>query len=244
MIKNYQPGDEAAICALFEKVFDKPMDKTESLRHWRWKFLENPVGGLFVQLAWDKERLVGQYTASPLRVCADGQVIFAALSHDTMTDPQYSGHGIFRTTAEALYTEQTNTGQSFIYGFPNRNSIHGFIKHLKWQQIMPAPVHIRPVSISKSIARKICHKADSSSAVSENAFQNASSLLSEKSDKFKLHIETEFGSWVDELWQRCSQQHRLWVIRDQNYLNWRYVHKPENKYHIVSIWQGVQPVAM
>lgn len=218
------------------------MGKTESLRHWRWEFLENPADCLFVQLAWDKEQLVGQYAASPVQMYANGHNIKAALSHDTMTDPQYGGLGIFRSAAEALYTEQTNAGQSFIYGFPNRNSIHGFIKHLKWQQIMPAPVHIRPVRISKSIARKIFHTADSSLAATENAFQNASSLLSEKSGKFKLHIETEFGNWADDLWLRCRNQHSLWAVRNKAYLNWRYVTKPENKYHIVSIWQGVQPV--
>jgi len=105
-LRGYKPGDENTICALFEKVFGKPMGKTESIRHWQWEFLENPVKGLFVKLAWDKERLVGQYTASPLRVCADGKEIIAALSHDTMTDPQYEGLGIFRNIAEALYCEQ------------------------------------------------------------------------------------------------------------------------------------------
>jgi hypothetical protein len=218
------------------------MGATESIRHWQWEFLENPLKDIFIKLAWDKERLVGQYAASPVRIYVDGYDTIAALSHDTMTDSQYGGLGIFRTAAEALYTEQTNAGQSFIYGFPNRNSIHGFIKYLKWQQIMPAPVHIRPVRISKSISRRIFHNADSSSATTENAFQNASSLLLDKSGKYKLHMETEFGDWADDLWLRCRNQHNLWVVRNKAYLNWRYVTKPENKYHIVSIWQGFQPV--
>ena len=241
-LRAYQPGNEHAICALFQRVFGKPMGKTESLRHWQWEFLENPADGLFVQLAWDGDKLVGQYTASPVQMYADGSTFTAALSHDTMTDPQYGGLGIFRAAAEALYRQQTDAGQGFIYGFPNRNSIHGFIKYLKWQQIMPAPVHIRPVRLSKSISRKIFHSTPGSSAASESTFQDASSLLSGKSGKYKLHVETEFGDWADDLWVRCSNQHRLWVVRNKAYLNWRYVAKPENKYHIVSIWQDFQPV--
>ncbi len=240
-IRGYHPGDENAICALFEKVFGKPMGKTESLRHWRWEFLENPADGLFVKLAWDNERLVGQYAASPVQMYANGSNSTATLSHDTMTDPEYGGLGIFRVAAEALYREQTNAGQGFIYGFPNRNSIHGFIKYLQWQQIMPAPVHIRPVRISKSISRKIFHSETGPSAASESAFQDAASLLTGKSGKYKLHVETEFGDWADDLWMRCRNQHRLWAVRNKAYLNWRYVTKPENKYHIVSIWQGFQP---
>lgn len=241
-IRNYKPGDEVAICALFEKVFGKPMGKTESLRHWRWEFLENPADGLFVKLAWNKDKLAGQYAASPVQMYADGRDIIAALSHDTMTDPEYGGSGIFRAAAEAVYSAQNDAGQRFIYGFPNRNSIHGFIKYLKWQQIMPAPVHIRPVRISKSISRKICGNKETSSSASENTCQDTSSLLSVKSGKYKLLVETEFGDWADELWIRCRNQHRLWVVRNKAYLNWRYVNKPENKYHIVSIWQGFQPV--
>lgn len=240
-IRDYKPGDEAAICALFERVFGKPMGKTENIHHWRWEFLENPAGGLFIKLAWDKEKLIGQYAVSPVQMYADGRNITAALSHDTMTDPQYGGLGIFRTTAEALYSEQTNAGQSFIYGFPNRNSIHGFMKYLKWQQIMPAPVHIRPVRISKSISKKIFHGGYSSSD-KDDALGNVSSSLIDKSGKYKLHEETEFGDWADDLWLRCCNQHSLWVTRNKAYLNWRYATKPENKYHIVSIWQGFQPV--
>jgi len=241
-LRGYQPGDENAIRALFERVFGKPMGRTESIKHWQWEFMENPAGVLFIQLAWDGDRLVGQYAASPVQMYAEGRNFTAALSHDTMTDPEYGGLGIFRAAAEALYREQTNAGQGFIYGFPNRNSIHGFNKYLQWQQIMPAPVHIRPVRISKSISRKIFHSKTCVPAASESAFEDASSLLTGQSGKYKLHMETEFGDWVDDLWMRCRDQHRLWAVRNKAYLNWRYVTKPENKYHIVSVWQGFQPV--
>jgi hypothetical protein len=242
VLKAYNPGDENAICALFERVFGKPMGKTESLRHWRWEFLENPADGLFVQLAWDGDKLVGQYTASPVQMYANGINFTAALSHDTMTDPKYGGLGIFRAAAETLYRQQTDAGQGFIYGFPNRNSIHGFIKYLQWQQIMPAPVHIRPVSIFKNSFNKILHTENDTSSVGESNLQNTASLFLDKSGKHRMRVEKEFGDWADELWMRCRNQHRLWVVRNKDYLNWRYVTKPENKYHIVSIWQGDQPV--
>jgi len=241
-IRSYRPGDEVAICSLFERVFGKPMGKTESLRHWQWEFLENPASGLFIKLAWDKERLVGQYAAGPVRMYAEGRNITAALSHDTMTDAEYGGLGIFRNTAEALYREQADAGQSFIYGFPNRNSIHGFIKYLKWQRIMPAPVHIRPIRLTKSLSWWIFQGTGTSSVDRDDGFYQSACWLSDKSGRYKLRVETVFESWADELWQRCRHQHRLWVIRDKAYLNWRYVTKPENKYHIVSIWQGYEPV--
>lgn len=238
-IRDYRSGDEVAICALFEKVFGKPMGKTESLRHWQWEFLENPVGGLFVKLAWAEEKLVGQYTASPLRVHAAGKEIVAALSHDTMTDPEYTGMGIFRKTAEALYDELADAGHSFIYGFPNRNSIHGFIKNLKWQQVMPVPVHIRPMGILKNNTDRLLGRI----------FQEKKELRRKENEMvlygvggYQLKRETSFGDWADDLWQACCDQHRLWVVRDKKYLNWRYALKPENEYEIISAWKNGNPV--
>ncbi len=236
-IRDYKPGDEAAICALFEKVFGKPMGKTESLRHWRWEFLENPAGGLFVKLAWDKQRIVGQYTASPLRVYADGKEIFAALSHDTMTDPEYGGLGIFRNTAEALYAEQEKAGHGFIYGFPNSNSIHGFEKYLNWRRIMSAPVHVRPVNFTKYFFKKLAKKVKDDQSNKKSINTGLEKTFSEmKSGEYKLSVVTEFNDWADDLWMRCQNQHSLWVARDKTYLNWRYVERPESKYVIITIW--------
>ena len=239
-LRSYNPGDENAICALFEKVFGKPMGKTESIRHWQWEFLANPVKPISIMLAWDGDRLVGQYTASPVQMYVNGRNVSSTLSLDTMTDPEYGGLGIFRTAADRLYAEQVKAGQSFIYGFPNGNSIHGFVKYLQWHQIMPVPVHIRPVKIIKTISRTIF--PGKPSLTEKDSGLSHASLSAYKTNGYKLRLETEFGEWADDLWNRCCGQHNLWVVRNKAYLNWRYVAKPENKYLIVSVLQGLKSV--
>jgi len=237
-IYNYTLGDEKEICALFEKVFGKPMGASESLRHWQWEYYDNPTTGIFIKLAKDNERIVGHYAVSPVSVCLDGRNMIAALSHDTMTDPSYAGLGIFRHTANAVYADQKNEGHGFVYGFPNRNSIRGFKKNLYWQQIMPMPIYIRPVGVIKNISKRLFTGTQPSAMMNnkENVFCKLSALLSDESSMYKIKIEQEFGEWADELWQRCCHQHRLWMVRNKTYLNWRYISRPENQYVIVSIW--------
>ena len=65
-IRSYHPGDENEICVLFERVFGKPMGATESMMHWQWKFLENPLKEILIKMAWDDKKLAGQYAASPV----------------------------------------------------------------------------------------------------------------------------------------------------------------------------------
>lgn len=242
-LRNYRPGDENEICTLFERVFGKPMGATESARHWHWEYAANPVKGTFIKLAWDKEQLVGQYAASPVRVFVDGRDIIGALSHDTMTDPQYVGLGIFRNAAKALYADEEKAGHCFIYGFPNCNSIQGFTKSLNWYKIMPAPVHIRPIGITTHILRHLCTRAKHPLVLAlQPTLAHKAPLSLSRSSVCELHVESEFGNWADDLWRRCLKQHRLWVIRDKAYLNWRYIDRPESKYSIVSAWRGTCPV--
>ena len=66
-IRSYNAGDENAICALFESVFDRPMGATESIRHWQWEFLENPVKPVAIMLAWQGGKLIGHYVVNSLR---------------------------------------------------------------------------------------------------------------------------------------------------------------------------------
>ena len=129
-IADYREGDEARIVALFERVFAKPMGATKSLEHWRWKFAQNPVDPKVIELVWDGERLVGQYTISPRKLRCSGAQRLGALSLDTMTDPDYGRQGIFTASAEACYARLVEHDFACVYGFPNANSIHGFEKRL------------------------------------------------------------------------------------------------------------------
>jgi hypothetical protein len=57
-----------------------------------------------------------------------------------------------------------------------------------------------------------------------------------------IHSEDIFGDWADTLWGRCCNQHRVWTVRNKNYLNWRYVDRPDTQYEIYSAWSGQEIV--
>jgi len=153
-IRSYRPGDEVAICSLFERVFGKPMGKTESLRHWQWEFLENPVKPISIMLAWDGDCLVGQEAANLLRVYSTDQEHLSLLIFDTMTDPAYEGLGIFTATAKKFYKELSEQGYQFVFGFPNANVIHARTKKLNWKIIYPTPIYVRPLDVGLFISKK------------------------------------------------------------------------------------------
>ncbi|MFV8752244.1 GNAT family N-acetyltransferase [Nannocystaceae bacterium ST9] len=248
-IRDYAEGDERAIVGLFEQVFGRTMGASESAEHWRWEFARNPSGPQTIELVWDGDRLVGQYAVSPRRVWFCGAEQRAALSLDTMTHPDYGRQGIFSASAEACYARMVERGFAFVYGFPNANSIHGFEKYLRWKTVMPTPVHVKPLDLGEYVAGKL-GRPELSSVLSkasrlllrtptfvDGLVERARSRGARPDEPLVVREFADFEelAGVDELWLRCRDQHRLWVIRDRDYLRWRYDQRPESEYLRVAI---------
>ena len=61
-IRDYEPGDEGRIVELLELVFGvwPRFDlKCSPLEHWRWKYVDNPMGSMIVPIAVDGDLIVG-----------------------------------------------------------------------------------------------------------------------------------------------------------------------------------------
>ena len=75
---------------------------------------------------------VGYYGVIPCFFQLKGNSIVAAQSADTMTHPEHRKKGLFQQLAKQTYDLAREQNIQFIFGFPNHNSLPGFIK-LKWQ---------------------------------------------------------------------------------------------------------------
>lgn len=243
IVRKYRIGDEFSINKLFEKVFSKTMSISESFNHWKWEFQINPANKEYIPiiLAWDKDKLVGQYAAILRKFWINGSEKTGSLSLDTMTDPKYSKMGIFTKTAKALYDEMAKKGVSSVYGFPNANSIHGFVSKLGWKNISGfPPIYIRPIDIGKPVNSKLNSVwlgklAHLFSIPINKSFEIIiSSVVSNKG--VEVRKEDSIGEWSEELWKRCRDQHHIWAMRNYEYMNWRYNLRPESKYSIFSSW--------
>ena len=239
VIKQYESGDEKHIIALFENVFGKTMGKTESEQHWQWEMLGNPIKPVSIMLAWDGKRLISHEGANLLRVLVKGVEHLGLLIFDTMTDPEYKGLGIFTDTAKSLYDCLADKGYQFVYGFPNANVVQARVKKLDWVIISPTPVYVCPIDVGPFIRQKTRNAflGCLTSKISKPLLRVTRNFISKN---YKNNIEIrrmeKIGVWADELWLKCREQHKLWVIRDYKYLSWRYNLRPESEYQIFTAW--------
>ncbi len=80
-------------------------------------------------LAYDlQHQPIAFYGVIPTLIWCNGKTILAAQSADTMTHPGYRNMGLFKQLANLTYALCKQAGIRFVFGFPNQNSLPGFLK--------------------------------------------------------------------------------------------------------------------
>lgn len=235
-VRKYISGDEKQIIRLFHEVFKKHMGKTESFKHWNWEYKKNPNKQLFILLATDNDKVVGHYSVIPVKMKIKNEELITSLSLDTMTHEDYRGKGIFPLLANKLYKEIGKMGIPITYGFPNKYSIKPIIKKCGWFEITDLPIYVLPLNFTNLINRYI--KSRFFSKYVGNLLNFLTNLFLKKykiPNRIKIHRITEFDKSFDDLWNLIKKELKIGVIRDSNYLNWRYIQKPEDNYNIFVI---------
>ncbi|MGZ2371891.1 GNAT family N-acetyltransferase [Ancylomarina sp. YFZ004] len=210
---------------LFKGCFDingSPKEK----QNIQWQFFENTESNCFVEIAFDvvKNKTAGIYATSCVKFKINNITQTGTQSLDTITDSDYRGKGLFTMLAKSVFEKEEQAGVALVYGFPNGNSIHGFEKKLKWQVLDPLPFLIKPLK-SKYFTDKIKFLQ----------FLPNLNLSYSKFSKNKNYYIKEVNSFplqVNEIWENFSSHFKVAVIRDHEYLNWRYLKKPNEDYKI------------
>jgi GNAT superfamily N-acetyltransferase len=123
------------IIGLFAKCFGRQGE----LDFFKWRYLNNPVKEILVNVELDANVIIANYSASPCMMSIGGHKYKTAMSMTTMTHPAYSGKGIFTLLAEQLYQYMQEQQYVIIWGFPNNNSHRTFASKLKWIDIYEIP---------------------------------------------------------------------------------------------------------
>jgi hypothetical protein len=217
-IRPYRPGDEHGILALFNQVFGEgdPAFVPRTLAEWRWLFAENPWGNQIVVAVEHggpgepSGRVIAHYCCLPARAQVGAEVVIAGQGIDSMVHADYrrglKREGAFLLTAQKYFAEFGHWPIcGFGYGFPNRKAYPIGVRLIGYQPIVkPLPTLYRNF-----------FESDDDDAVGR-AHQDAADVVE----------VPDFGGAVapelDALWARLRPQFQVALVRDAQYLRWRY----------------------
>lgn len=197
-IRGFRDGDEGAIAQLFEQSFH--VRRTED--SWRWKFLAHPWGQRAISLAWDKERLCGQYAAIPMRlVRGDGSEDRALQLCDIMTAPAVRAIGrgptaVLSRMLRHLYATHGEQRIGFVIGFNTATSRAFALRFSDGHEL-------KPVAYWRREGWPPAHSAGPGKG-------------------YRIEAIDHFGRRFDRFFDRVAPAYDYLQRRDAAYLSWRY----------------------
>lgn len=174
--------------------------------------------------------IVGHYSMTPLRFIIGGDTGKVAIMMDLVTKKEFRGRGVFTKMGKSIISTAEGEGYDFIYGFPNPNSLHGFIDRLGFTHLLTLPLWASPLCPSLIMEeligflpwRKILNRLDS---IFLKVFKRGTRA-------FEIEEHDTAPDEIDELWEEVMGSAPLSLVRDSLYLTWRFVRRPNIKYRI------------
>ncbi len=206
-------------------MFNDVFGESRSIEEWNWEFLENPVKRIFAVVAEHEGKIVGQYALLPKWMNVEKRRVLGALSVDTMVHPLYRNQGLFVSLAKECYRQASKEGVSVVYGFPNKNSYHGFIYNLGWHEVGRLPKLVRILNPERVLQEKLKSKVLATmigrpARCLIDLFPRSKTFLRAK------HVTVErfdcSDGRLDSFLSRASWHPAVSVWKDRSYLRWRY----------------------
>lgn len=239
-IRHYEKGDEYCIYELVNEVWGdkhKLPRKIEWIKGWRWMFMDNPFGGSVINLAFEKDKLVGLYPILKMNICIKNSSNKIGQLADTMTHPKHRRKGIGLSLGKKSITQLIEQGTPLAFCFPTKGAYRLHKKHgwvdLCYVQTMIKPLNL--VNIFKSFPYlKIL--GPPKYRINQNLKNNNFTRNDSKSlGKIVISQISRFDSRFNLFNLKLAKEYSIFIERNQEYLNWRYVENPMQKYIIFTL---------
>ncbi len=203
-------------------------DKGEiiNVEYLNWEYNSNPDGKALVFLANEESKIVSQYVVVPRKYAIENEIINASLSLNTITHPAHRGKGYFTKLAELTYSECKKLNIDFTIGFPNKNSVSGFVNKLKFSGIGELPLMLKVVNPFRALYSFLFNsKVRDEYTYEFNIDLPKVSLLNLNSDLHKYNY----------FWSEFKKRNVYTTDRSAEFMRWRYIDIPIRKYQLFKI---------
>lgn len=230
---RYTKADREAVFAFFRTVY--PADKSARLiRQWDWKYDANPFSAEappYIMLLKDGPRIIGTFGGFALRFVIDGTVHWVGHGGDWIVDPEYRD----RRLSRRLW-EEHEAHRPLRFSWTNEFAFQRVHAIVKMETARLAPL-VKPIDFTYMLHRVTGNRALSrvAGAVAEG-LQSLADPLSRRSVAPGVtigRIDT-FDERFDALWQRCSRDYPVMLVRDRRYLHWRFIERPDATYTVLA----------
>jgi hypothetical protein len=202
-IRKFRDDDEIKVLELWKLTFNQEINQAL----WRWKYFDNPYPQALLLCESENDEILALYGGIPFKGSRNGKAVVMVQLMDIMSHPDFRGKGLF-----------ARTGKIFFEIFCGKNSaeiLYGF----------PGKFHFE-------LGKRILGYTPLESRVTY--LKGETGVLASKKRRSFLSIKKieNPGSQFDRLWEKCRVDYPYAVVRQSEFLRWRFCRHPEKKYEI------------
>lgn len=236
--RMYTPGDEDQLFELAKAVWGWKLaipKKKQWIKGWQWMFINNPAGSSIIWLAEHNGKLVGEYPLVMADMKVGDRLAKAGQIADTMTHPEYRRQGVAFTLGREVLSQLKEQKALLAFGFPTAEA---YPLHMNsgWIDVCAIQTMIKPLNLKNMLKGYLTHDK-----LLIDIFSKLGELLLKTIfrarkppvvDGLTIAKVSHFDDRCNDLWDRISKDYNIIVVRDKDYLNWRYIDVPNAKYTI------------
>lgn len=239
VFREYEDGDENRIVELFDLVFKTgPWKDLEysHIDHWKWRYLENPLGLICIMVAEHEGNIIGASHIMFRELKLGKNVIIHSTGSGSAIHPDFRKQGIFNKLKEkqeqiieklsVSYREGVSTNPILMKRNIRYNKTkfpHDLIELIKTNNIEK---HLNQIRSSKG--QYLRDKLQTITKTKD--FQPTDNTTIEKINRF--------NSRFDDLWKNVAPGYIRIINRTSDYLNWRYADKRGGNYETFAAFEG------
>ncbi len=226
-VREYQAGDEEEINRLTNLIFHE----TRSLEEWHWKFERDSI----ITVAEADGKIVGHNACLVARIKYRDKVVRAAQAVDYFVHPEFRAGGRLQRELLAPQPASARKGRiAFAFGFANEFSYPVAKWLLQYQDLFPLLTLFRRLNWRQAVRSRIpqipCWMLALVGWASSTLYRLR--IAAGGSGGILIRKVSAFDETIDAFWEIAKKSYGILLVRDRQFLNWRYAANPRYRYTI------------
>lgn len=202
---------------------------------WEWQYAGLPSHESKVYINGNKEKILAYYHV-PLYYGKVGmEKIIFAMVQDVAVSAKLRGRGVFKDLATYATKDLMQKDIGLAYTFPNKKSIHTFIKYNDYKLLATLAPYLLPLNSAAILKIKLPVKLLASLSGGVIDFFNNSFRKIKVPATNRTEYHESFTKEIATLFFNFQSQYEIGLVRDEAYLNWRFMAKPQTKHYLFSL---------
>jgi len=232
-------------CDRYSRLFSRLWSWEYPAEYYQYKFFENPAGVALAAVAVDgmTGEIVGSTASIPSRYRLNGADVMATQSGDAGVLPEYRKHGTYSKIYKLVVTAHLDRVIAFTHTVATPDAEEVATRTQHFDPLCRVPIFSRRITVRALLPQKVRSlmrvrtEAGFYGKTQAGRYIAAARKICER-EGLHIAVVEEPDEGFDLLWEQCRDQWPIALIRDRQFMSWRFAHHPVRRYSILAVFKG------